>query len=162
MLTSWILALMIAMQPEAPWKDTYPATAAAIDLAVREQPSLFTDDEDGRAKTAAILVALAWAESTFKPNAVGAGGTSGLFQIAGRGNLTDPTKAASVALTMVRESFALCRARPVEERLAIYAAGGSSCKDMPARVLEKSRFRVWKGLSMYKKHPPPSADAGAP
>jgi hypothetical protein len=155
MLTFWILSLMTALQPDAPWKDTYQATADAIDTAVAEQPSLFGDDHEGRAKTAAVLVALAWAESTFKPNAVGAGGVRGLYQAGGKGNLTDPLKASRVALTMLRESFRLCRARPVEERLAIYAAGGTSCKEMSARTLEKSRFRVGKALSLVKRLPPP-------
>ena len=155
MLTSWILSLMLALQPEAPWSGTYPETASAIDEAVHAQPSLFSDDDEGRAKTAAILVALAWAESTFKPNAVGAGGTRGLFQVAGKGDLSDPHKAARVALELVRESFQLCKVRPVEERLAVFAAGGTSCKDPPADALRKSRFRVWKGLSLVKSHPPP-------
>jgi hypothetical protein len=159
MLTSWILSLMIALQPEAPWSGTYPETAKAIDEAVQEQPSLFTDDAEGRAKTAGILVALAWAESTFKPNAVGAGHVRGLFQIGGHGDLSDPHKAARVALELVRESFRICKARPVEERLAVYAAGGTSCKDPPAEALRKSRFRVWKGLSLVKSHPPPRDDA---
>jgi hypothetical protein len=165
MLVAWILSLMTILQPEAAWKDTYPATAAAIDQVVTEQPSIFTDDHEGRAKTAAVLVALAWAESTFKPNAVGAGGVRGLYQIGGKGDLSDPLKASRVALEMVRESFRLCKARPVEERLAVYAAGGVSCKDMPEKILAKSRFRVWKGLTLVKQNPPPPApapqDAGA-
>ena len=63
---------------------------------------------------------------------------------------------------MVRESFRLCKARPVEERLAIYAAGGVSCKDMPEKILAKSRFRVWKALTLVKKLPPPPPPEAAP
>jgi hypothetical protein len=169
MLEAWILSLMTTLQPEAAWKDTYPTTAAAIQQVVNEQPSIFTEDHDGRAKTAAVLVALAWAESTFKPNAVGAGGVRGLYQIGGKGDLSDPLKASRVALEMIRESFRLCKARPVNERLAVYAAGGISCKDMPEKVLAKSRFRVSKALSLVKQLPPPPPpaqsgvdDAGAP
>ena len=147
---------MLALQPEAPWKDTYQATAEAIDHAVAEQPSLFGDDPDGRAKTAAVLVALAWAESTFKPNAVGHGGVRGLYQIGGKTGMSDPLAASRTALTMIRESFRLCSARPVGERLAVYAAGGTSCKNMPEKVLAKSRFRVMKALALVKKIPPPA------
>lgn len=160
MLAGWILSLMIALQPEAPWRDTYEATASAIDEAVHAQPSLFTDDEEGRAKTAAVLVALAWAESTFKPNAVGRGGVRGLFQIAARGGREafDPRRASEMALELARESFRLCAGRPVGERLAVYAAGGSSCKSPPGAALAKSRYRVMKGLSLFKAHPPPSPE----
>ncbi|HVJ89809.1 MAG TPA: transglycosylase SLT domain-containing protein, partial [Labilithrix sp.] len=128
MLTDWILSLMVTLQPEAPWKDTYSATAAAIAEVVSTQPSLFADDYEGRAKTASVLVALAWAESTFKPTAVGAHGVRGLYQVGGKGDMADPVRATRVALDLVHESFRLCRARRVEERLAVYAAGGSSCK----------------------------------
>jgi soluble lytic murein transglycosylase-like protein len=162
MLTSWILSLMMVLQPQAPWIDTYGATAAAIDQAVSEEASIFPDP-DGRAKTAALLVALAWAESTFKPTARGHGGVRGLYQIGGRGDLSDPLKASRVAIELIRESFRLCAARPVNERLAVYAAGGTSCKDPGAEALKKSRYRVWKGLSLVKERPPPAPvleDAG--
>jgi hypothetical protein len=154
-MLSWILSLMLVLQPQAPWSDTYPATASAIDQAVQEQPSLFPADADGRAKTAAVLVALAWAESTFNPKATSRSGVRGLFQVGGRGDLSDPLKASRVALELVRESFRLCSARPVEERLAVYAAGGVSCKDPGAEALKKSRYRVMKGLWLVKHHPPP-------
>jgi hypothetical protein len=156
MLTSWILSLMTLLQPEAPWVATYPATASAIEQAVREQPSLFPDDPEGPAKTAAILVALAWSESTFKPNAVGRRGVRGLYQIGAKGDLADPLVSSRLALEMVRESFRLCAKRPTNERLAIYAAGGTSCKDPPAEALAKSRFRVMKGLWLVKQRPPPT------
>lgn len=166
MLAAWILSLMVTLQPEAPWKDTYPATAAAIDQVVEEQPSLFTDDHEGRAKTASLLVALAWSESSFKPNAVGKRGVRGLYQIGAKGDLSDPLKASRLALEMMRESFRLCSARKVEERLAVYAAGGTSCKDPPADALNKSRFRVAKAFWLVKKSPPPppeeATDAEAP
>jgi hypothetical protein len=162
MLSGWILSLMMLLQPRAPWIGTYEATASAIDQAVQEEESLFPDEPDGRAKTAAILVALAWAESTFKPNAVGYGGVRGLYQIGGHGNLSDPLKASRVALELLRESFRLCAKRPVNERLAQFAAGGSSCKAPGEEALKKSRFRVSKGLWLVKQKPPPSDDAGTP
>jgi hypothetical protein len=159
MLTSWILSLMIALQPQAPWRDTYPTTASAIDQAVQEQPSLFPDDADGREKTAAILVALAWFESTFKPNAVAAQGRlRGLYQIGGKGDLSDPLRASRVALELIRESFRLCHSRPVGDRLAVYAAGGTSCKDPGTEPLKKSRLRVSKGMWLLKKYPPPGPE----
>jgi hypothetical protein len=159
MLARWILGLMTLLQPQAPWSDTYPATAAAIERVVVDKAPIF-DGADGRAKTAALLVALAWAESSFKPNAVGHGGVRGLYQIGGHGDLSDPLKASLVAIELMRESFRLCEKRPTNERLAVYAAGGTSCKDPGDDALKKSRFRVSKGLWLFKERPPPD-DAGA-
>jgi hypothetical protein len=159
MLASWILSLMLVLQPQAPWSDTYSSTASAIDQAVQEEPALFSNDAEGRARTAALLVALAWAESTFKPNAVGRRGVRGLYQVGGRGDLSDPLKASRVALELIRDSFRLCGGRPVSERLAVYAAGGTSCKDPGTEALKKSRFRVMKGAWLVKQHPPPVGPA---
>jgi hypothetical protein len=155
MLTAWLLSLMLLLQPTAPWSGTNGATAAAIDQVVQEEASLFTDDLEGRQKTAAVLVSLAWFESTFKPNAVGGGGRfRGLYQIGGRGNLSDPLTATRAALALVRPSFELCRARPLEERLAYYAAGGVSCRDVSPEALAKSRYRISKAMWLVKRHAP--------
>jgi hypothetical protein len=156
MLTSWILSLMVLLQPTAPWSETYASTAAAIDQVVAEEPSLFTDDHEGRAKTAAVLVALAWFESNFKPNASSAHGKlRGLYQVGGHGDQSDPVKATRIALEMMRESFQKCRARPIPDRLAFYTGG--NCRAPSADALEKSRARVGKGLWLAKHHPPPPA-----
>jgi hypothetical protein len=159
MLTAWILSLLLIMQPTAPWSDTYEATARAIDQVVQEQPSLFTDDLEGRQKTAALLASLAWFESTLKPNAVGGRGRfRGLYQTGGRtganGDLSDPVVATRVALALVRESFRLCAARPLDERLANYAAGGTTCRDVGDLALSKSRARVRKAMWLVKHHAP--------
>lgn len=148
---AWVLSLMIAMQPHAPWSSTYPATAQAIaDVVTAEEP-LFAGS-DGRERTAAVLVSLAWFESTFKPGAVGDHGRShGLYQVQGKGELTDPVEATRAALAMVRASFRVCRARPVNEWLGWYAGGGPDC----TRGLRESRHRMARALWIFAKHPPP-------
>jgi hypothetical protein len=155
MLASWVMTLMLVLQPQAPWSDSFAATASAIDQVVREERPLFGDDNEARAKTAALLVALAWAESRFKPNAIGRGGVRGLYQVGGHGDQSDPVRATRVALELIRESFRLCAARPVSERLAVYAGGGVSCNRASTDALSKSRWRVTKGLSLFMQHPPP-------
>ena len=170
MLTGWILSLMVALQPEAPWKDTYPATAAAINQVVSAQPSIFTDDHEGRAKIASVLVALPGPSRHSSQPRLARTASAAFTRSAEKRDASDPLKASRVALDLVRESFRLCRARRVEERLAVYAAGGTSCKDPPALALSKSRFRIWKALVLVKQHPPPpppldvelDVDAGAP
>ena len=158
MLTAWILSLMVALQPEAPWKSTYEATAAAIDKVVQEEEPLFPDSDPlAREKTAALLVSLAWYESNFKPDAVGGHGrVRGLYQIAGHGTLSDPLRATRVAIEMMRASFQLCGARPLEDRLAFYVGGGASCRGASPASLGKSRVRVAKALWLVRHMPPPA------
>ena len=150
---AWILSLMIAMQPNAPWRDSYESTAQAIAKVVAEEEPLFAG-EMGREKTAAVLVSIAWFESTFDPHATGDHGRShGLYQIQGKGELSDPVDATRAALSLVRASFRVCRARTMDERLGWYAAGGNDCE----RGLRESRHRLLKAKWLVKNHAPPAA-----
>jgi Transglycosylase SLT domain len=158
-MITWILSLMIALQPQAPWRETYETTAKAIAGVVNDQAPLFAGD-DGREKSAALLVALSWAESRFDPKAVGDHGRSvGLYQIFGP-NLPTPegfgrtdilgnqVNATKVAHRMLKQSMSLCGKYPVEERLGWYAAG--TCD----KGHSESRFRVGLAFKIFKAHPP--------
>lgn len=154
-LKAWVLSLMIASQPSAPWRATYPDTAAAIADASEEAP-VFAGAH-GRERSAALLVSLAWFESRFDPHASGDHGESlGLFQI-NRHNFTvpaeiamqDPYIAAREALRLVRESFRVCRGKPLDEQLGWYAAGGVGCD----RALDKSRHRVRRAVWLERRFP---------
>src|SRR4029078_2466352 len=63
---AWVVGLMVALEPSAPWRGTYEKTAEAI-ARVSESDPLFEDK--GEERTAAMLVALAWYDSRFKSNA---------------------------------------------------------------------------------------------
>ncbi len=144
---------MLALQPASPWRATYETTANAIAETVAREEPLFAGDL-GRERTAALLVALAWHESTFRPDAVGDHGRSrGLFQVQGRGALSDPQDAVKAALGMLRASFDACRARPLKERAAWYASG--SCD----RGLRESRHRMQLAEWIFRKFPPPGASS---
>jgi len=106
------------------------------------------DGAEGRDRTAALLVSLAWFESTFKPGAVGDKGAShGLFQVQGHGDLTDIREATRAALEMLRASFRICSAagRPPSELLGWYGAGGNGCD----RGLRESRHRFHKAQWLF-------------
>jgi hypothetical protein len=160
-MIAWILTLMIALQPRAPWLDTYEATAKAIASVVAEEAPLFSGTE-GREKSAALLVALSWAESRFDPKAVGDQGKSvGLYQIfhtnlptpegfARKDILGNQPNATKVAHRMLKQSMTICGKRPVEERLGWYASGDGAC----AKGLSESRFRVGLALKVFKANPP--------
>ena len=62
-MQSWIISIMIALQPVAitPWASTYATTADAIARAASAEP-LFAG-ESGPARTAALLISVSWYES---------------------------------------------------------------------------------------------------
>jgi hypothetical protein len=162
-LAVWVLTLMVALQPAAPWRASYDDTARAIAQVVTDEAPVYPG-EFGRERTAALLVSVAWFESNFQPGAVGdcghkgpcakgeKGRSHGLYQVQGHGDLEDPVDATRAALGMVRASFKVCRARDVTEYLGWYAAGGNDC----ARGLPESRHRVRKAQWLFRAHPPPA------
>jgi len=158
LLKAWILAAMIALQPAAPWRDTYEATAETLAMVALDAP-LFAGDEGPR-KTASWFVAVAWFESRFdakakgdctKKDAKGAclspANSLCLFQI-GISNLaslgltaeeilSDPETCTRAARRMMKTSMAVCRGRPTDDLLGHYASGGGECGG-----LRESRHRV--------------------
>lgn len=142
-MLEWVIGLMLQLQPNSPWIDTYFDTAIAITEAAEQSP-LFRGD-DGAKQTAAILVSLSWFESRFQPDAVGDNGSScGAFQIQPRtstrytcAELQDPAYAAGEAIRLIRQSFRVCAARPLPERLAWFAGGGSC-----VRGIRESKHRM--------------------
>ncbi|HEU4411694.1 MAG TPA: transglycosylase SLT domain-containing protein [Polyangiaceae bacterium] len=154
---AWVLSLLLLLQPEAPWRASYPATARAIAEAAERSEPLFPGS-DGRTHTAALLVAVAYHESRFDPKAVGDKGRSfGLFQLqrGGASNFT-PAVAARRSLAFLRSSRNACRDRPEDERLAAYVSGRCD------RGLEASRARMRLGRSLVAGHPPPEPAQQAP
>ncbi len=148
-MIAWILSLLIIAQPIAPWRDNYENVARGIASAVEENEPLFKGD-NGREKTAALLVSLAWYESRFDVFATGDKGKShGLYQQQRMGNLSDPKEATVVAIGQLRLSMRICRGRVTEELLGWYAAGGEGCD----RGLRESRHRVMKAFWLLRNHP---------
>ena len=94
---AWILSLMQLLVPHAPYADTFPATAAAIEKVAHEAP--LYDDDDGVVKTVVELVSLSFHESRFDPRAVNKTKQSfGLAQV-------DASNLANLGLTTKDELF---------------------------------------------------------
>lgn len=172
-LIAWVLGAMQSIQPEAPWKETYPTTASAIARVSIEEP-LFAG-ERGPLETASVLLATAWFESNFKIDAKGdctKGGlvvpckdegavphSFGLYQI-NETNFAglkiekatwiteDAYASTRAARSMMNTSFKMCRARPQEEWLGWYAAGGEGC-----RGVTKSKHRMLKAKWIVSRYP---------
>lgn len=156
---AWVVGLMAALEPSAPWRGTYEKTAEAI-ARVSESEPLFEDK--GEERTAALLVAVAWYESRFRPNAKSANGQwYCLFQI-DRRHLADPQKALDdpevctrAAVKILRTSLEMCKKHPLDERLAAFMSG--SCD----RALPESRVRMFLANKLLRQHPMPAPAGGA-
>jgi hypothetical protein len=158
-MVAWILSLMVALQATAPWSATYRDTAVAFDRAAHASP--LWDDEDGVAKTAALLVATSWYESRFDPQAIAEDGspTYCLGQVDPRGVfatpqalLHDTALCVGTMLVLMHESFRVCalRGRSELDRLGQYTGGGGRCD----RGLRESRLRAGLAAALLRAHPP--------
>lgn len=150
-LRALILVWMVHLQPTGVthWVATYPETADAIASVCAQEASTY----ELALRCSAVLVALSWFESRFDPTAEGDEGRSlGLWQIqAGtarstRTQLLDTRSSAIAASRLVRLSTRICRARPREERLAWYAAGGVGCSSERGFVLSRHRMAIADAL----------------
>lgn len=136
MPTPLLAFVMTAMSYLAPGRDHFEL-ASAISEEVEAAEPLFAHDEDRR-RTAAIVVAVAYRESTFTADAVGDHGRSKCaMQIYGGPDdlLTDARKCVRVGLEMLRASSKIDRNNPV----AFYARGNHFASDVAKRI---SRDRV--------------------
>ena len=154
----WVLAVMNRLQPSAPhtWLETYQETSEAIADAANAAP-LF-EGADGPMRTASVLLAIAFYESKFYPNAVDRDGHAyGIFQIEAKtvpeltaNVLLVPREAAPVALNLIRTSLKICGKFPWSERLGWYAAGGNGCKEGGRKV---SRSRMFLSNKIMHDYP---------
>lgn len=175
---SWVLSLMLAVQPSAPWRATYESTAEAIAWEASASPA-YGDEY----RTAAVLVSLAWFESTLQPDARGdctLHGAPSSCAVAGavphsfclmqihESNLaglhttraevqSDVRACVRAGLSLVHTSLRVCRAAPVEERLRWYAGGGAACPENDD-ARRKAKHRFLRARALLAANPPPKAE----
>jgi hypothetical protein len=157
---AWVVSLLAALEPTAPWSDTYEKTAEAI-ARVSESEPLFSVDDRGEERTATLLVALAWYESRLKPNAKSKNGRwYCLYQVDksyfpdAEKALTDQETCTRTAVKILRKSLELCKARAPEERLAAFTSGRCD------RGGVESRYRMFLASKLLKEHPMPAPSGG--
>lgn len=149
-LFPWVMAASTLL---APLRE-HGRLAAAIATAVEAAPPLFKGDEDRR-RTSALLVAVAFRESSLRADAVGdhRGGKPTsfcAFQInlpwgaktaegwTGEDLLADPAKCVAAAMAMMRTSMRVCPSSP----LAWYAAGPTGCESERAARISRDRMAI--------------------
>ena len=158
---SWVVSLLAALEPGAPWSDTYEKTAEAI-VRVAESDPLYAVEDRGEERTASLLVALAWYESRLKPNAKSKNGQwYCLYQIH-KSYLNEPDKALNdpevctrAAMKIPKRSVQTCTKRAPDERLAIFMSGVCD------RGGAESRSRMYLAKKLLKEHPVPPAAGGS-
>lgn len=134
--------ILACMNSLAPGRD-HMANAVAITTAVLEAPALFKGDDD-RMRTAALSVAIAFRESSFRNDVSSTTNDHCLFQINRRPDLaSDPQACARVALVMLRESMRMCPDHPI----AFYASGPGACSNERAKRISNDRMFIAKRLA---------------
>ena len=154
----WVVGLMVALEPSAPWRGTFEKSAEAIARVAESEP-LWADR--GEERTAALLVAIAWYESRLKATAKSKDGQFlCLFQVDKR-HLADPQKALDdpevctrAAIKIIRSSLTQCEKHPLDERLAQFMSG--TCE----KGLADSRYRMFLAGKLLKEHPFPNNGGG--
>lgn len=134
----FVLAAMAVLVPDRDHTEIGEAIAFAVD----SEPALFAGDVDRR-KTAALVVAISYRESSFNNEAVSRTNDWCHMQINRRPELaSDAEECTRVGLTMLRESFRMCPASPV----AFYAAGPGACTNARALRISRDRMNLAKWL----------------
>ena len=174
-LFQWTLRVMQSLQPAAPWSPTFSESAQVLVQAAETSP-LYPVEQDGVRRTLALLLSIANFESSLKPDAEGdcdpkdreksgmckkgaRGHSLCMFQV-GESNLKtlgttrdeiqhDFAVCARSAVTLIKVSFGVCRAKAAEDQLAQYAAGGSACGGPKGEGLLESRHRMAKAKWIF-------------
>lgn len=134
--------VLAAMTQLAPGRD-HTELGGAIARAVDSNKPLFQNDADHR-RTAALLVAVAFRESTFIANVVGDNGSSFCaFQIhrsAGGSPalLVDVDACVRSGMGLLRTSLRVCPSHPI----AWYASGPLGCKNERAQRISRDRMNL--------------------
>lgn len=153
-LFAWVVAASSLLAPTR----QHDELASAIANRVEAEPPLFKGDED-RHRTAALLVAIAFRESSLRAAAVGdhVGGKPTsfcAFQVhlpwgqktadgwSGSDLLEDPEKCVAAAMRMLRVSLQVCPSFPI----AWYAAGPAGCESPRAQRISRDRMAIAQRL----------------
>lgn len=170
-LFAWVAAASTLLAP-ARQPEQHTALGLAIASRAETEAPLFKGDDD-RHRTTALLVAMAFRESSLRADAVGdhvagkptsycafqlhlPGGAKTAEGWTGVQLVEDPEKCVTAAMRLIRESMRACPSAP----LAWYAAGPSGCESVRAQRISRDRLSLAQRLVRDVKVPvsePPAA-----
>jgi len=153
-LFTWVVAASTLLSPAR----EHESLASAIASRAEAEAPLFKGDDD-RHRTSALLVAIAFRESSLRADAVGdnVGGKPTsfcAFQVhlpwgaktaegwTGADLVEDPQKCVTAAMRLLRESLRACPSSPI----AWYAAGPSGCESARAQRISRDRLAIAQRL----------------
>jgi hypothetical protein len=153
-LLTWVLAASTLLAPQRP----HDELAEAITNRVEAESPLFKGDDDRR-KTSALLLAIAFRESSLRASATGdsvggkptsfcafqihlPGGAKTAEGFTGAELAEDPDKCVTTAIHMLRASMQQCPAHP----LAYYASGPAGCANERAQRISRDRLAIAQRL----------------
>ena len=129
--------VLAAMSSLAPGRDHIDA-GTAIARVVMSEPPLFKDDPD-RLRTAALIVAIGFRESSLRNDVKSKTDDHCMMQINRRPDLAlDVEKCVRVAVSMLRESMRMCPEYPI----AFYASGPGACENARAQRISRDRMAI--------------------
>jgi len=174
-LSAYALAVMLAIQPNSPYKESFEKSAKAVSSASIRSP-IFAGS-DGVAKTVDLVISVANFESGLQPDANGDCDQTTDKGICVKGSkphsfcmmqinesnfkgyrttreeiLTNIDICVSIGISMMKQSFRICHDRPLDERLAWYAGGGNGCPT-GLDAVRKSKHRIDKAMWLFKTYP---------
>lgn len=137
--------ILAAMASLAPSRDHTINGTAIAEVVLSERP-LFKGD-DGRRKTAALVVAIAFRESSFRNDIKSRTDDSCMMQINRRPELAlDVVACVRVAMVMLRESMRMCPDYPI----AFYASGPGACENVRAQRISRDRMALAQRLEVIR------------
>ena len=108
-------------------------------------------------RTAALVTAIAFRESTFDNAAKSKTADHCMMQVHGRPELAaDPVACVRVAITMLRESMRMCPGHPI----AFYASGPGACTNARAQRISADRMRI--AAKLVKAIPVAASEVSTP
>lgn len=133
-LLSFVLAGAHWLDPD----HDHAGVAEAIAHVVATEAPLYQGDADRR-RTASLVLAIAWRESSFRNDAVSATNDHCLMQINRRPDLAeDPEECLRVGIAMIRYSMRACAEHPI----ATYASGLGGCENARAQRISRDRMAL--------------------
>lgn len=142
-ILSFVLAAMAALSPDR----DHTELGGAIAKVVEAERPLFADDGDRR-RTASLVVAVAFRESSFVADAIGDHGRSFCAMQIHRSSggsaalLADAEACVRLGLSMLRTSLRVCPSAPI----AWYAAGPKGCTSARAQRISRDRVALAQRL----------------
>lgn len=128
----WIVAAMHLLQPGRNHDRLAQATANVLE----SEPPLYLQDET-RTRTAALVVAIEFRESSFRIGVISLTDDHCAMQLHARPDVDDdPEKCVREGMRMLRHSFSSCPGAPLAE----YVGGG--CLNKRARAISDDRIRL--------------------